>query len=407
MPFAITSLAPKPKVSRSPEEVRAIAEELRHAMRNLTEAIPDGPPAPTRISRQLGVNRVLASKLLNAIARENINEMLQQIPGPESLRAMANAAPGLGVGSEIASRAHAAIDAFARMIREDFGTRGALNAAISPQGAQVRQRVELSSRYQVFQGMRELLGVEADTSLTCMIFSPSPEDPEAIATTSIHGALGIRRLRPDIKLHLTFGPPQRAPKHDGELQIAPVDLSDLYTHNPAPVETQLAGGQLVHRLLEDQIGKHASMDMLLVDHDTKGSRRYASAERPRGGGITFPDPPSRSMIFDMLLHDDIFPDVLPQLLVYNPGSRGPANPSDRLRDIDLVTIPESVESLEKATSRFSLVEVPRYAEMIERVCTTYKLKVSSLRLFRLRISYPVNAFQFVLAFQAPNKPASL
>lgn len=394
-------------MSRSPEEVRAIAEELRHAMRDLTEAIPDGPPAPTRISRQLGVNRVLASKLLNAIAREDVNEMLQQIPGPESLRAMATAAPALGVAMEVTSRAQRAIDAFARMIREDFGTRGALNAAISPQGAQVRQRVELASRYQVFQGMRELLGVEADTCLTCMILSPSPDDPEAIAMTSIHGALGIRRLRPDINLHLTFGPPQRASKHDGELRSAPVDLSDLYVHNPAPVETRLTGGQLVHRLLEDQVGKHASMDMLLVDHDTKGSKRYASPDRPRGGGITFPEPPSRSMIFDMLLHDDIFPDSFPELLVYNPGSRGPANPSDRSRDIDLVTIPETVESLGNHPARFSLVEVPRYAEMIERVCTTYKLKVSSLRLFRLRISYPVSSFQFVLAFKAPPKPESL
>jgi len=408
MTISISTPAPSPRVQRphrSTDEVREIGSELRAALRELIEVIPDGPHSPSRVARKLGMNRVIASKLLNALAREDVNEMLQQIPGPESLRGMARAAAELGVPARTSENANRAIETFARLIRDDFGTRGALHAAISPQGAQVRQKVELASRYQIFQGIRELLGVETDACLTCMILAPSPDDPETISNTSIHGAIGMRRLRPDINLHLNFGPPKRAPEDKRQLLQAPVDLSDLYMHDAAPTETRISGGQLVHRLLQENVGRHASMDMLLVDHDTRGSRRYATPERPKGGGVTFADMPSRMMIFDVLLHDDVFPGSQPELIVYNPGSQGPANPMDRSRDIDRVSVPEKIESLDKAAGRFEVAEVPRYGEMVERVCGAYALKPGSLRLFRLRMAYPVHCFQFVMAFDAPAKNA--
>ncbi|MBL8887072.1 MAG: hypothetical protein JNK16_10445 [Phycisphaerales bacterium] len=406
-----TSAAPRiqtPRLQRpvrSADEVREIGSELRASLRRLIEVIPDGPHSPSRVARQLGMNRVIASKLLNALSREDVNETLQQIPGPESLRGMTRAAAALGVPRAALESANRAIESFARLIRDDFGTRGALHAAISPQGAQVRQKVELASRYQIFQGIRELLGVEADACLTCMILAPSPDDPQAISNTSIHGAIGMRRLRPDINLHLNFGPPRRAPEDNRQLMKAPVDLSDLYMHDAAPTETRVSGGQLVHRLLQENVGRHASMDMLLVDHDTRGSRRYATPERPKGGGVTFADLPSRVMIFDVLLHDDVFPGSQPELLVYNPGAQGPASPMDRSRDVDRVSVPERVESLEKAAGRFEVPEVPRYGEMIERVCGAYALRPGSLRLYRLRMAYPVHCFQFVMAFEAPAAPA--
>lgn len=404
----LSARVPSPQVqrpSRSADEVREVGRVLRAAMRELIEVIPEGPHSPSRVARQLGMNRVIASKLLNALAREDINETIQQIPGPESLRGMTKAAAELGVPSAATEQANRAIDSFARLIRDDFGTRGALHAAISPQGAQVRQKVELASRYQIFQGIRELLGVEADVCLTSMIFAPSPDDPEAVSNTSIHGVIGMRRLRPDINLHLNFGPPRRAADDKRQLLRAPVDLSDLYTHDPAPTETRNSGGQLVHRLLQENVGKHASMDMLLVAQDTRGSRRYASPERPKGGGVTFADPPSRMMIFDVLLHDDVFPGAAPELFVYNPGAQGPANPVDPSRDVDRVAVPESVEVLEKQSGRFEVPEIPRYGEMIERVCGAYSLHPGSLRLFRLRMAYPVHCFQFVMAFAAPQRPA--
>ncbi len=406
MPLA-SKLSPAPLATRphrSTEEVREIGVALRDALRVLFEAIPQGPHSPTRISKQLGMNRVIASKLLNALARQDVNEMLQQIPGPESLRGMSKAAAGLGVPDSVSDRANRAIESFAKLIRDDFGTRSALHAAISPQGAQVRQKVELASRYQIFQGIRELLGVEADMCVTCMILTPSPDDPEVAANTSIHGAIGMRRLRPDINLHLNFGPPKRAPEEKSELRSVPVDLSDLYTHEAAPTETRIIGQQLVHRLLQENVGKHASMDMLLVGHDARGSRRFATPERPRGGGVTFADLPSRMMIFDVLLHDEVFPGATPELLVYNPGAQGPANPADRSRDVDRVSVPEQVESLEKSAGRFDVEEIPRYGEMIERVCGAHGLKPGSLRLFRLRMAYPVHCFQFVMAFKAPPRP---
>ncbi len=383
------------------ERVRPVGVELIGAMGVLLGAIPGSPHRPTDLSRRLGLSRVILSRVLGAIDCGDPIEALERFPGPDSLRSLVVAAgEGGGAPSSVLVRADAAIDRFAELIREDFGTRGALTAAISAQRPELQQRLVLSGRYQVYQGMRQILGVEADTWLTSMMFVPSADDDEMLEVTSIHGALGMRRLRPDVGVHFTFGAPGHA-EDPGNLSSGPVDLREFYEHDPAGIESFVSGGQLVHRLADDRLGRHATVDMLAVSHNARGSRRYATAERPKGGVVVFPDVPVKTMICDALVHEDVFPGAEPELMVFNPGPRGPANPVDPAREIDRVEVPECVESLGLSADRFMLAEAPRYREIVERVCAHFGRDVGRLCVHRLRMSYPVHGFQFVMAFEAP------
>jgi hypothetical protein len=301
-------------------------------------------------------------------------------------------------------QANRAIDSFAGLIRHDFGTRGAFNAAITAQHPELKRRFELASRYQVCMGMRQILGVEANTWLTSMPFVPSPDDDERLAVTTIHGALGMRRLRPDVSVYFAFGAPPQAARETSAISRSPIDLREFCTHAPARLETHLAGGQLVHRLVHERLGRRATVDMLAVGHHPHGCQRYASPERPRGGVVVFPDVPVKTLICDALLHDDAFPGARPELIVYNPGGRGPANPADRRRDIDRVQVSEDIVALGQAADRFRVPEVPRYAEMIARVCSRMGYSPERFRVFRLRMAYPVQGFQIVMAFDAPRRP---
>lgn len=374
----------------------------------LFAAIPGAPHRPTALARRLGLSRVTISRLINAIARPDPYEVLEHVPGPESLRVLTQAAAGLGVDEGLIGEANGVIERFANLIRQDFGTRGAFTAAITPQHPELKTRFAHTSRYKVYIGMRQILGVEADTWLTSMMFAPSKRDPEALTVTTVHGALGMRRLRPDVNVYFTFGPPKQAagqPTGDPpEVSERPIDLREFCTHEPAPLHTHQAGGQLVHRLAHDRLGRLSTVDMLAVSHNAKGSRRYATPERPRGGLVVFPDVPVKTLICDALLHDDAFPDPNPELIVYNPGARGPANAADRSRDIDRVEVPERIESLGKRPDRFEVAEVPHYAAMIDRVCRGMDLNPADFRVCRLRMAYPVHGFQFVMAFDAARKP---
>jgi hypothetical protein len=384
--------------------VRPLGNDLSDAFRRLFEAIPGAPHRPTLLARQLGLSRVTVSKLLNAIARPNPYEVLEQVPGPESLRALTRAASGLGVAARHVDEANRVIDSFASLIRHDFGTRSAFNAAITPQRPESKRRFENANRYQVYMGMRQILGVEADTWLMCMLFAPVPGSDDLITVTTIHGALGMRRLRPDVGVYFTFGPPPQLASEPPDISRSPIGLQEFYTHDPAPFETHMAGGQLIHRLAHDRLGRRATVDMLAVCQDARGSRRYATPDRPRGGLAMFPEVPVKTLICDALLYDGVFPGAQPELLVYNPRSRGPANPDDRLRDIDRIEAPEHIQALGKADDRFIVPEVPKYDEMITQVCSQIRHNPSRFRVFRLRMVYPVCGFQVVMAFGKPPKP---
>lgn len=399
----IKNLSLDPPSAWVEQRVEPVAQELHDALGRLLASIPGGPHGPTSLSKLLGVNRVTVSNLVNAVKQPDPYQVIQRIPGPDSLRTLTRAAREVGIAEKPLERADRAIDSFASLIREQFGTRGALNAAISPADEGLQKRFEETGRYHIYRGMREVLGVAAETWLTSMIFVPQP-DGESVGVTTIHGALAMRRLRPDVNVYFSFGPPYHAPDTEPDLLSSPIGLQELYTNEPAPLETSVSEGKLVHRLIHDQLGQRATVDMLAVSHNARGSRRYAAPGRPRGGVALFVDVPVKTMIVEALLHPDIFPGAKPELMVYNPGARGPANPNDPARDIDRFPVSDRVERVDESGERFSLPEVPRYAEMVERVFAQIGQRPEGFRQYRLRMMYPIYGFQFVMAFAAPERP---
>ena len=382
-----------------------IGIRLGAALRNLVESLPGGPHSPTPLARLLGISRVTTSKLLNTLSRPSPFELLENVPGPESLRAMTRGASQHPIDSALINEANAAIEEFAVLIRDHFGTRGALNAAISPNTSDLQARFELASRYHVYKGMRQIMGVEAQTWLTSMVFFPGP-DAESVSVATIHGAIAIRRLRPDVNVHFTFGSPTMAATGTGPIIPSPIVLDEFCGNAPAPLETQLSEGQMICRLAHHELGKRAVVDMLAASFNPRGTRRYAAPNMSRGGLVAFADIPAKSLVCDAILHDDIFPGAEPKLAVYNPGARGPANPNDPRRDIDLVSVHERVATLGKSAERYTISEIPRYGAMIDRLCGKIGHAPEQFRVFRLRVSYPIHGFQFVIGFEKPQPPAA-
>lgn len=389
-----------------PPEIQETARSLADAMRALVDAIPGGPHRPTALGEQLGLSRVTVSKLLGALQRPSLVEVLEAIPGPESLRTAAEASRGLGVDPAIVDDALGAIDGFGALIRDRFGTRAALHAAIGGRSSELRPRIEQAGRADVFKGMRQVLGAEANAWLTAMIFAPAP-DGETVEVTTIHGALGLRRLRPDTPIFFTFGPPgpqQGSPDGERDLSASPVSLQEFYANDPATLESSIVGGQLRHRLVQDRLGKDAVVDMLAVSHNPRGSRRYAPPEAPRRGVSVFVDVPVRTMIADVIVHRDLFPGAEPELIVYNPGARGPANPNDPTRDLDRVAVSETIATIPDEGDRFAVPEIPNYGAMVRRVFAQLGAAPGDYRVHRVTMAYPVTAFQHVIAFKAPPAP---
>ncbi|MCA9297472.1 MAG: hypothetical protein KDA28_00315, partial [Phycisphaerales bacterium] len=303
------------------------------------------------------------------------------------------------------AKALASADAFAALIRDHFGTRGALHAAISGDSAALRKRHEETARYNIYNGMRHLMGVEGETWLTSMIFRPTP-DGRAMTTMTVHGILGMRRLRPDTPVRFSFGPPHREPGVDGDPMAGAIDLSDFYLNEAAPLESEVRDGRVIHQLASTRVGKDAILDMLAVSRDDRGIPRYASPNRHLAGVAIFTDVPVRTLIGDLILHESLVPPTLPELMVYNPGARGPANPNDPSRQTDRVEVPEGIEPIQGTPTRCEAPGIPNYGAMLRRVFEDLGDRPGAYRVFRTEVVYPVQGFQYVIAFSVPDDPTS-
>jgi hypothetical protein len=412
----MTSIAfPQPMETPAPATTRpaalaeasAVGAELAVSLRNVLSAIPDAPRGPTALAAHLTVSRVLLSKTLGAITGDDALDTLQRLPGPESLRGIVEAAASAGAPRVHAAAAIRAIDRFAHLIRESFGTRGTLNAAICADAPAMQRRLENDSRQRVFKGMRELRGVEAETWLSASIMVPDRQDPTKLTVMMLQGFLALRRLRLDVPVAFSFetmGVVGAVRDSAVDVPASAIGLEDLYTNRPAPLELAEMGGQKIYRLAQGRIGKHEVSDMLALIHMPKWRPRWSVPERPLTGPFAQPPAPVKALHFDVLLADGIIDGSAPELFAYAPSYRGGANINDRTRDIDRVAVPERVEVVPRGPGRFDIEGVPNYRLMLQRMAESLGQDIDAMRLHRVRIAYPPFGYQFVSTFRLPPSP---
>ena len=110
------------------------------------------------------------------------------------------------------------------------------------------------------------------------------------------------------------------------------------------------------------------------------------------------------MIFDLLVHEDVWPRCDPELRIYDTVVNGVADVNDPTRDIDRLDLAESVQPLGQGTSRFRATEVPNYLDLLNYVCRKVGWDGERFRAYRCRIHYPFYGSQTCMVFDPPPAP---
>lgn len=389
-----------------PATASELASRISVSFVALVESVSRPGDGPTAISRLLGLNRVPISRLLSAVRRDAGVEILTMLPGPETLRAIVAACGSVGGSGDLVADATEAVEDFDALIRT-YGTRTAFDATMSVREAGALERFEQAGRYQVYRGMSQVLGVEAEMWLSSMILTPTPGRDVSLDVTAVHGALGMRRLRPDVTVSFTYGAPHEAVGVPGGSFDLALDLSSFYTLEPAPLRSRERDGNVVHEFRPEPLGKGAVFDMLAGVHAPAHSKRYRDERRTRRGVAVIPDIPVAVMVVDLFVGEGVFPGLDPRLYLYNTVARGPADVEDPSRLHDRVPVPVEPEPIEGGGARAALDRLPRYNEMLAQVCSRIGYDHTRLRGWRLRVPYPLYGFQWVLAFEAPEAPSGV
>jgi hypothetical protein len=389
--------------------ILATGRALADALAELVAAIPGQPRGPGELSEALGIDKVLASRLLKAASHQDPIAVLQLAPGPNPLRRVAREAHRCGVAKELVSSAEGAIDEFDQLIREEAGDRSGLQAMISAWLPEARREFELRRKQAVFRAMSQLKGSFADVSLGTVLLHPSSDETK-LDIVWLFGLFGLQRLRPGVPVKFASrrmdedGNPRRPLTIDGP---AVSDLRalrlDAFCSSPiVDLEVHEVGDVIRYMLADSGYGPSARMDLVFAEVDLAEIDRFVPAgSGSKGYFFTETTTCAKRLLFDVLVHEDVYPDSEPSLTIYDTASEGVASVNDRSRDFDRFDLQESIRALGTGISKFRSARVPRYAEMLDLICEKLQWDGSRFRGYRCDVEYPVYGSQVTMAFNPP------
>jgi hypothetical protein len=402
----------KPGDGELKRRIADVGRGLAAGISSVLDALPFGTHGPAALARTIGVDKILAGRVLSAARKADPIAVLYAAPGPDPLRRLLRAARKQGVAADILVAAERAVERFEALIRQEAGDRSALDAMISAWLPEARAEFELRRKQTVFRGMSQLVGVAADKHVTTIMFNLSA-DEEHLDVMCLFAMLGLHRLRDGCTVkfssrRLTQGEPPRLPcTLDGEaVEGVQGLLLEDYCSRPAPrINVDHAGDVVHYTLAGNEFGPRSATDLVFAEvnrgemphvlKDAPQRKRHASAD------VTTP---AKVLVYDLLLHEDVFPGAVPSLHIYNTTFDGVADVNDPARDIDRLDLCETIQLLGTGIPRFSNPEMPRYVELLTDICRRLGWDGSRFRGYRCRIEYPIFGTQVTMAFKPPPPP---
>lgn len=392
-----------------------VGRGLQRSLSELLAAVPGVPKRPVQLSKALGVNQDLAGKALLAASTADPLAATHLMPGPEALRMLAKAARRKRVDSRLVGGVEEAVQQFDDLLRGVVGGRSELDAIISAWLPGTREKFELSNKRAMFRGVSNLKGVVADFGVQAGILAPSGKGDDCCSVIVLSGLVGLRRLRPGSTICLSSGAvgPGAQEVSRFTLDGQPVDLRrgetllEQFSTSPLPAfDIRENDGYVQHLLRDGLVGLEARVDVFLGELMTGIRNRYQlPGSNRRIGGSADVELPLKILVFDMLIHDAVWPDQTPELLLFDTILRGHADANDPARQSDRLDLRETIEPLDHGIRGCRIAEVPRYTELLCYACDCVGWQPEAFRCYRCRIQYPFYGMQVHMTFDAPSPPA--
>jgi hypothetical protein len=169
-----------------------VAVALRAGLTPVLQALAGVPPRPVRLMRGAGLDKSLASRLVQAAQAESDLDFLHKVPSPTGLRILLDKAVGLA-DAGLLQRAASAVEGFEALLDALPGGRQALDAQLGESSDGIRERREQMARQASFKSQSFLFGHFCETLTTALFVTPSIE-PGFVDVIEVHRRLRLRRL---------------------------------------------------------------------------------------------------------------------------------------------------------------------------------------------------------------------
>lgn len=395
--------------------VEAVGVALTQDLDRVLAGLPSRPTGPQSLSNQVAITMVSASRLLKALDQDDPIATMQMLPGPRPLQQFLEAAASTVEDSEVVTQARDSVAAFDQLIRETTGDRSSFKAMLSAWLPEVRRVFEAERRQSIFKAMFELDGVSNELEVDTMILHPGSEAGklDIVVTKCL---LGLDRIRPDAGVKVgTFRTERestetRERKHDDPRVpltldgnpaldgIEDIRLNQFCNSPPAPLLAEEFGSLVQYSLGPTGFGPGSKVDLVVTEWNRNELNDRAPNPKTPPFFYTIPEMASRRMVFDLIVHADIYPGSGPKLMVYDTAGRGAASACDRTRALDLRRTPHEIQVLGTGLHRMRIKEYPRYIELQQFTFDKLGWDSAEFRAFRVAIQYPLVGHQITMAF---------
>ncbi len=382
------------------ERIDAVGREVREPLRSAVEEVAGRPPRPSRLTRTLGLDKSLASRIVRAINSETNHEFVHRVPSPAGLAILLDRG-GTHLSPETRGGLRAAIGILQEFFDRTPGGRGLIDAHIADALSPARERQEKTARHGAFRSMSFVLGHYCERLVTALFLIPSTSG-DAIDAIEIHHRAGLRRLRPSRPLALVrvragadvAGAP-------GAVLVEPLRPS---ADAPSPLDYVLPvlTRPALPRLFVTRTDTLVTVS-LPGDPDAPALRDVAYAWRIRNGLARNPHAsehslrtyllhsPARRLVRYIYLHDDVYPgaDMHVAFRLPSPGGAEPHEFSPGQETVDHIDVLAPVEQLPARSLTNDVRPSSAEGAVLRHVVDLAGLDPARFRGWRCAMDYPV------------------
>ena len=394
--------------------IEVTAAELRRTIAPVLEAVAGIHPRPTRISRAIGIDKSLASRLVRAAQATTDLDLMHLIPSPGGLRIFADSARRLADPVSIENLL-TVTEQFEELLDTVPGGRASIDAQISDSSHLALLKREHIAKQASFKSMSFLLGHFCDMVTTTLFLVPSANG-RRVDGIEIQRRIGLRRMRPSLPLVLLsiWSDPEDAVDEHG------IDFRTLTgergASNPAAFLLPAFSTQPLPRL---DVVKEGEMTALVLagDPSLRTPSQLTSAMLIRNGWPVQPDSrvqtvrgyvlhtPCRQVVRDLFIAESLYPDATPHTPFVLPGPRPSARllREDGRRHFSEVDLAQSIEQLPAGPHAYNIPGVVNHSAVVRYVLERAGHSQTRFRGWRVSMTYPMTLVEMLWLLNQPTR----
>jgi hypothetical protein len=408
-----TSAPPKRLAGTSASEFRgdvaAGITTVRRRLGAIVESVCGVAPRAQDITDNFGIYRKLGWQIWNIVYADEPLAAIKHLPNPRTLKVWHEAARNKGISEEQLGRLDEAIAQFHHSTKNYAPDRETLEMLVESNGDALDEATVVKWRKQAFVGGAFTWGVRARCMLACAVIFPSTEREGYWSMVRIQSLLGMVRTRSNVRWPFAqllirnqegqkyqYG---REPLVDSAaVRETGVPLVEQFCSEPLPDVRRKPGnmGMVEDELQPGEVGHGAACD--IVTAEILRSVAPAWPEKPGetasfGTGVRTP---TELLISDLIVHNDLFPNVKRELHVF-----GELMTQLSRDERDRVPVPEKVEHLGPVSDGIGTADVPRHDEMLKFVFEKAGLNPDDFEAYRVRMRYPPLPVSVIVRHEMP------